>query len=102
MNKEKYVTLQVDDSMWDMLAEIHKEYGVNKSSLVRNVLEHHIKHKKDLLVGATTEMEVKRKELLRQAKELELAIQETKGQIDHGDSLLDVSHETWSSLIHIS
>lgn len=94
MNKEKYVTLQVDDSMWDMLAEIHKEYGVNKSSLVRNVLEHHIKHKKDLLVGATTEMEVKRKELLRQARELELAIKETKGQIDHGDSILDVSHET--------
>lgn len=94
MKKEKNVTLQVDDRMWEMLAEVHREYGVNKSSLVRNVLEHHIKHKKDLLVGATKEMETKRKELLRQARELELAIQETKGQIDHGDAILDVPHET--------
>ena len=96
MKKEKNVTLQVDDKMWEMLAEVHREYGVNKSLLVRNVLEHHIKHKKDLLVGATKEMEFKRKELLRQARELELAIQETKGQIDHGDNILDVSHETSS------
>ena len=94
MSKEKHVTLQVGEKMWDMLAEIHKEYGVNKSSLVRNVLEHHIKDKNDLLVGATTEMQLKMEEHLRLAEELKIAIQETKGEIDHGKNILNVSRET--------
>tara|TARA_R100000030_G_scaffold74849_2_gene57983 strand:- start:477 stop:1556 length:1080 start_codon:yes stop_codon:yes gene_type:complete len=91
---EKHVTLQVGDTLWEMLAEVHREFGVNKSLLVRNVLEHHVKHKKDLLVGATKEMEARRNELLRQAKELEVAIQETQGQIVHSESILDVPRET--------
>tara|TARA_R110002020_G_scaffold470914_1_gene697193 strand:+ start:99 stop:401 length:303 start_codon:yes stop_codon:yes gene_type:complete len=62
---KRFITFNTNREIWGILDDLHKKYGVNKATFIRNYLEWNIKHKKDFLIGAYSEEQLEKQKLFK-------------------------------------